>query len=125
LEAGIHTCVNQLELTRWAVLLESSSALKQLGNLIQRDAENRFELRLWVLFKMKRPNTPKTPTRAQQAVLENLVAGRQAWVGLRGQSSFGGLQNTLMSMRRREWLNDDNELMDAGREACLRGRARK
>jgi hypothetical protein len=66
------------------------------------------------IAKAKQPVKVKPLSIAQRRVMRNLLAGRSASAGVEGMSGYGGLQGTLMSLRRRGLLDDDNELTPAG-----------
>lgn len=59
----------------------------------------------------------KKPTAAQRRVLQNMANGRPAHAGLRTQSEWGGLNNTLLALSRRGWIDRKGDITDAGREA--------
>lgn len=61
--------------------------------------------------------TPKKPSAAQRRVLEAIAAGLPANSHCRSMSDYGGLRGTLASLHRLGWLEDDNKITEAGREA--------
>jgi len=67
-----------------------------------------------------KPSTPNL-SRAQLRTLQNLRDGRPSWYGLHGQSQMGGHQATLLSLRRRDFLDINNKITKQGLQALERG----
>jgi hypothetical protein len=56
-------------------------------------------------------------TRAQVRALENLDTGKASYAGLYGQSAMGGHHATMLSLRRKLFVDDENEITATGRAA--------
>lgn len=54
---------------------------------------------------------------AQRRALTLIAQGRPAYSGMRTQSQHGGLSGTLSSLHRRQYLNSDGEVTEAGLKA--------
>lgn len=52
-------------------------------------------------------------------VLDNLMRGKSAGCHCRGMSEFGGLTRTLAGLRRRELIDADHNVTDAGKLAYV------
>lgn len=66
-------------------------------------------------------NSPK-PSVAQLRVLRSLKNGLTADAHLSGRSEYGGLSGTIMVLRRRGWIetNQETVITDAGRAVLAR-----
>ena len=57
-------------------------------------------------------------TDSQYRVLGNLVRGDKITAGAHGgRTAMGGLNRTLFALRRRGWIDEDEQITDAGRKA--------
>jgi len=63
-----------------------------------------------------KPTRPKL-THAQVRALENLADGDPSWMGLHGQSAFGGHHQTMQSLKRKLFVNSKDEITETGRQA--------
>lgn len=59
------------------------------------------------------------PSPAQRRVLENLAAGRASDFHCRTRSDHGGLVGTILSLRKRGWIDHQGEITEAGRALVL------
>lgn len=87
------------------------------GGWVNEKPEHRWgRMHHWATRHILPPSKPKVPrpTPAQRRVLENMVAGRVPGDHLRGRAEHGGFVGTMLSLRRRGWV-DDNGLTAAGR----------
>lgn len=56
-------------------------------------------------------------TEAQAKMLENAANNRSLYHGLNGQAAHGGATGTWFALRKRKWLDENNKITDAGRNA--------
>ncbi|MFL1449186.1 hypothetical protein ACI77O_12395 [Pseudomonas tritici] len=70
---------------------------------------------------MKKPAKPRAMSPLMSQVLRDIAEGRGGFHGCSGRSEYGGRSGTIVGLRVRGYISNDDALTEAGRAQLAKG----